>query len=114
MTVLEVAAAISGELKTGNGAVDEVSCALACDLLSLAMAKGARGAAWITVQTHLNVIAVASLHEMACVIFPEGVGAQEDVLRKAREEGLVLIESPLSAYEICGILYSKGVPASKE
>lgn len=114
MTVHELAAAISGELKSLANTFGEVKCALACDLLSLVMVKGRPGCAWITVQTHLNVIAVASLHEMACVIFPDGIVAEEASLNKAYEEGLAVIRSPLSTYEICGILYSKGVPASKE
>ncbi|MEL7608576.1 MAG: AraC family transcriptional regulator [Bacillota bacterium] len=114
MTVHELSAAISGELASSANASGEVKCALACDLLSLVMAKGRPGCAWVTVQTHLNVIAVASLHEMSCVIFPGGIDADEATLQKAYEEGLAVIKSPLSTYEICGILYAKGVPASEE
>ena len=43
------------------------------DLLSRVMGSGPFGSAWITVQAHRNVIAVASLREFACVIFAEGV-----------------------------------------
>ena len=45
----------------------EVSCGYTCDLLSWVMAHGTAGMAWVTVQTHMNVIAVASLMEMTAV-----------------------------------------------
>ena len=45
--------------------------------LKLNMARGKPGMAWVTVQTHLNVVAVASLHEMACIILPEDIRMDE-------------------------------------
>ena len=89
--------------------VREASCGYVCDLLSWVMAKGRQGMAWVTVQTHLNVIAVASLHEMACVILPDDIQMEEAVLNKAQEEGIAVYTSPLSAYEICGRLFAKGL-----
>ena len=37
----------------------EITDGYICDLLSWVMARGTEGMAWITVQTHLNVLAVA-------------------------------------------------------
>ena len=67
-----------------------VLCGYACDLLSWVMAHGEEGMAWVTVQTHLNVIAVASLADMACVILPEGIDMEEESLTKAVTEGMVI------------------------
>jgi hypothetical protein len=58
----------------------EVKCGYSCDLLSWVMAHGKSGMAWITVQTHMNVVAVATLMEMAAVIVPEGIQVGEDVI----------------------------------
>ena len=55
----------------------EVTTGYSCDLLSWVLAHGQAGMAWITVQTHLNVIAVAMLMDMACVIIPEGIVLEE-------------------------------------
>lgn len=87
----------------------DVTCGYACDLLSWVMARGQKGMAWVTVQTHLNVIAVASLHEMACVLLPDGLEMEGAVLEKAREEGIAVLSSPLSAYRLCGLLYQNGL-----
>ena len=88
----------------------EVSCGYTCDLLSWVMAHGAAGMAWVTVQTHMNVIAVASLMEMAAVIIPEGIEMEEPSLAKAREEGINVLQTPLTAYEICARLAAAGLP----
>ena len=89
----------------------EVSCGYTCDLLSWVMAHGDEGMAWVTVQTHLNVIAVAALAEMACVILPEGITMEQESLDKANGEGMCVLTSPLTAYEICGRMAAQGVPA---
>ena len=88
----------------------EVSCGYTCDLLSWVMAHGDEGMAWVTVQTHLNVIAVAVLSDMACVVLPEGIRMEAESLQKARDEGMAVLTSPLTAYEICGKLAAEGVP----
>ena len=82
----------------------------ACDLLSWVMAHGDEGMAWVTVQTHMNVVAVAVLADMACVILPENIDMEEDSLKKAEEEGLCVLKSPLTAYAICGRMAAAGVP----
>ena len=79
------------------------------DLLSFVMAKGKAGMAWITVQTHLNVIAVASLNEFSCVIIAEDGDVEADTLAKAEEENIPVLSSPLSSYALAGRLYEMGV-----
>ena len=91
-----------------------VSCGYTCDLLSWVMAHGEAGMAWITVQTHMNVVAVAMLSEMACVILPENIDMEESSLQKAADEGLCVLKSPLTAYAICGRMAAAGVPESAE
>ena len=108
MTIQELAALIGGTLQTKT--VDtsrEVTC-YTCDLLSWVMAKGREGMAWATVQAHMNVVAVAVLADMSCVIAAEGVQFDASVIEKAEEEGVALITSDLSAYHIAGLMHEKG------
>ena len=88
----------------------QVSCGYTCDLLSWVMAHGQAGMAWITVQTHINVIAVAALMEMAAVILPEGIQMEAASLDKAKEEGVAVLQSELTAYDICARLAAAGLP----
>ena len=91
----------------------EVTDGCCCDLLSWVMAHGKQGMAWITVQTHMNVIAVASLMEMAAVIIPEGIQMEEPSLEKAREEGVAVLQSDKTAFALCALLAQHGLPSSQ-
>ncbi|MBR1584734.1 MAG: AraC family transcriptional regulator [Clostridia bacterium] len=92
----------------------EITCGYTCDLLSWVMAHGEDGMAWVTVQTHMNVVAVAVLADMACVILPENIDMPQESLEKAADEGLVILKSPLTAYAICGRMAAQGVPEKAE
>ncbi len=112
MKISELAGKIEAEIITKNvDAEREVECGYTCDLLSWVMANGSEGMAWVTVQTHMNVIAVATLHDMSCVIIPEGIKVEDDVAAKADEEGIAILTSPLGAYDICGRMNACGIPA---
>ena len=112
MNLQEILPLIEGKLLTEKAETNQsISSAYVCDLLSWVMSKGKQGMAWITVQTHLNVIAIAALHHMSCVILPENIQMEESSIKKAQEEGIAVISSPLSSYALCGILAKQGIPA---
>lgn len=79
------------------------------DLLSDVMANSKAGDVWITMQVHVNIIAVAVLKELAAIILVNGRKPAEDTLKKAKEEKIPVLLSHLSAYEIAGKLYFLGV-----
>ena len=83
-------------------------------MLSWVLAHGKQGMAWCTVQTHVNVIAVSVLMEMACVILVEGVEAEEASLNKAIDEGMPVLSTTKTAYEVCGIMNKAGIAAPVE
>lgn len=70
------------------------------DLLSIVMAKAKKGDFWVTIQSHVNIIAVASLTEVACIILAENYKYDADTIAKADEEGICILKTPLSAYEV--------------
>lgn len=90
----------------------QISCGYTCDLLSWVMAHGQAGMAWITVQTHMNVIAVASLMEMAVVIIPEGIEMEGPSLEKAKDEGITVLSSQKTAFELCALMAKNGLGGS--
>lgn len=110
MRVSQMVEALSLKVLAGRAFLDrEVESGYCCDLLSRVMAKGKKGMAWITVQTHMNVVAVAALVEMACIIIPEGIEVEPKVLDKAEEEGIIVLSSDLTAFELAGRLYQMGI-----
>ena len=70
------------------------------DLLSWVMGRAQSGQVWITIMSNINVIAVASLSDVACVILAEGVTVEDNILEAANQRGVNLLGSEKSAYEI--------------
>ena len=111
MTIKELIPLIEAKELTKEADLNkEVLCGYTCDLLSWVMGHGQEGMAWVTVQTHMNVVAVAVLAEMACVILPESIDMEEESLNKAISEDMIVLSSPLTSYEICGRLNAAGIP----
>jgi hypothetical protein len=71
-----------------------------CDLLSWVIGRCGKNAAWVTIQTNQNVVAVALLAEAACVIIPEGIVPEKAVLERAQAEGIAFLSSPETAYQV--------------
>ena len=110
MTVAKVMEALGLKLLTKDVCLEgEVTGGCVCDLLSVVMAEGGAGMAWITVQTHLNVIAVASLHEFSCVIVSGDAAVEAETLEKAQAEGIPVLVSPETNYSLAGKLYQLGI-----
>ncbi len=80
------------------------------DLLSMVMAKANENSLWLTVQAHMNTIAIAEMLDISGgVIFLEGVIPNEDVIKKADELNLLLMSSQQSAYSLSKKLVSLGI-----
>lgn len=97
------------QLLAGTHIEREITHVYACDLLSWVMAKGTEGTAWVTVQTHANILAVASLLDFSCIIVPESIPVDQEVIDKAAQQEVVLLSAPQETYEIFKILYEGGV-----
>jgi len=94
------------EIENPNKELKGVYC---CDLLSWVMSHAKQGDAWITVQTHMNIVAIASLLEIGCIIIPEGIEIDADTIEKANEENILIISTQLNSYEIFKKLYQAGL-----
>ena len=92
----------------------EIACGYTCDLLSHVMGRGQADMAWITVQAHMNVIAVAALLDFACVIIPENLPVESAIIERAKDEDIVMLSSDRTAYELVTILAGSGVPSAKK
>lgn len=69
------------------------------DLLSWVMGRAKADDAWITIMTNINVVAVASLADTACIVLSEGVSADASVIETANAKGVNIISSEMPAYE---------------
>ena len=87
-------------MKLSGDTDKEVASCYISDLLSRVLGGCQAGDIWITVQTSLNMVAVAVMAEASCVILPEGLTAPDNVIEKANEEDLTIFSSKENAFEL--------------
>ncbi len=88
-----------------EGLQNEITGGYTSDLLSDVMGNVDEGYVWITLQTHRNVMAVASLKEVAAVIIVKGLEADENTISQSNDEGIPLLSSEMETFELSGKLY---------
>jgi len=96
------------ELKVFNQNADlslEVNSGFIGDLLSHVMGKSEEGQMWLTVQTHKNVLAIASLNDLSAVVLIDGQKPDANMLEAAEEEGIPILGSEKSAFQLGGELF---------
>ena len=112
MTLGEIAAALDMEILTPELSIhggEQVATAHASDLLSEVLANAPSGGLLLTIQVHMNVIAVALHAGLAAVVFTSGVQPEEGVRVRAVKEGLPLLRTTGSTFDTAGRLYAMGL-----
>ncbi len=106
MTVKELAVKLNLEILSGdNGVENEVGGGYVSDLLSDVMGYSREGQIWITLQNHKNIMAIASLKDLAAVILVKGIKPAEDTAEQSREEKIPILGTNLETFEIAGKLF---------
>jgi hypothetical protein len=110
MTLQDLITQLNLKPLTG-GQFEQVSptAGYASDLLSCVMAGAQKGAVWVTLQAHTNIVAVAALLEMSAVIITEGAQPDAATLDKARQEGITLLSTDKPTFEVVGRLWEMGL-----
>ncbi|MBU1486820.1 serine kinase [bacterium] len=107
MKLQQIVEELNLEVKTGSSKLDqEVTGGYMGDLLSDVMGNSKEGELWITIQRHQNIVAVASLKELSGIILANNREPEEETLKRAEEEGVVIMVTELGAFEIAGRLYN--------
>ena len=100
MTVNELSAQAEFKALTMPDGEREISGVYIGDLLSWVMGRAKADCAWITIMSNINIVAVASLADTACIILAESVELPEDVVSTATQKNVNILSSELGAYEI--------------
>jgi hypothetical protein len=79
------------------------------DLLSDVLANAQPGVLWVTIHIHRNVLSVASMKDIAAVLFTCGRKPEAAIVAEAVEKGIMLLSTPLSTYETAGKLWKAGL-----
>ncbi|UCH34561.1 MAG: serine kinase [Armatimonadota bacterium] len=110
MTVRQVAEDLGLSVRAAESGLDAaVRGGIACDLLSVVMSQAAKGALWVTVQCHPNVVAVATLAGVSGIVIAHGFEPEPETLSKAEQERIPVLTTSASSFEVAGRLYGLGV-----
>ena len=101
MTISELAEKLSLEPLCLPEPERQVTGGYTGDLLSWVMGGAKEGDAWVTIMSNINVVAVASLCDVAAVVLAQNVRLEEKDLQTAREKGINILCSSLPAFELC-------------
>ena len=106
MKVSELVAKYGMKVFSGEHGLDkEITGGYVSDLLSDVMGNITENEVWITLQTHQNVMAIASLKDLAAVVLVKGLEPDEDTLSRSAEEGIPLLGTQMGTFEMAGKLY---------
>jgi len=110
MVLQEIVTALELEVKTpGIDLRREVTGGYASDLLSDVMGNAHDGNIWVTLQIHLNIVAVASLKGLSGIILVNSRIPDEDTVKRAVAENIPIMTTPLPTFELVGRLYALGL-----
>lgn len=111
MTLDEIIHKLNLTVLTSSKDFSEVTptCGYTSDLLSCVMA-GAKGRGiWVTLQSHVNIVAVAALLELSAVIITEGAAPEQSTIDKANEQDICLLSTGQPSFAITGQLWELGL-----
>jgi predicted transcriptional regulator len=107
MKVKELVEKLNLKVLSGEKGLDrEIDGCYISDLLSDVMGNAMEGNIWITLQTHKNVMAVASLKELSCIILVKSLMPNDETIEQSNDEDLPILQTNLPTYEIAGLVYN--------
>jgi predicted transcriptional regulator len=110
MNLDEAVTALHLEVAAAADTLDrEITGGYASDLLSCVMARAQAGNVWVTLQSHPNIVAVASLLNLAGIIVTEGVPLDPATIERADEEHIPILATPLTTFTVVSKLAALGV-----
>ena len=79
----------------------EILGGYAGDLLSWVMGRASEGDAWVTIMSNVNIVAVSTLADPACIVLSEGVQPDEETLVRAKQQGINILSTTLDTCDAC-------------
>ena len=107
MKVKEIVDSFDLKVFSGTEGLDrDVKGGYTSDLLSDVMGHSDANQLWVTLQTHKNVMAIASLKELAAIVLVKGFEPEPDCAAQSNLEGIPILGTDDEAFEITGKIYN--------
>ena len=110
MKLIEIKELLEAEVISGEDKLEmEVSLGCAADLMSDILAYGKPDSILLTGLINLQVINTANVSDFKAICFVRGKRPEENVIKAAKRNDMVVLFTNLPMFESCGRLYKKGL-----
>ena len=114
MKLNQIVEKLNLEVRSDAGNMDvEVRNGYVSDLLSDVLANSEENDLWITLQIHPNTVAIANMKGLAAIVIINSREPEEENLENAKEKGVTIAVSSMTAFELSGRLYALGLSGAK-
>jgi predicted transcriptional regulator len=108
MKVCELVKTLELTVFSGSSGLEkEITGGYSSDLLSDVMGNAKEGNVWITIQTHKNIMAVASLKEVSAIILVKNLKPEDEVKSISDDEGIPILGTSMDAFMLAGKTYEQ-------
>ena len=87
----------------------EIESVLACDLMSDLLAHPKPGGLLITGLSNIQMVRALVAADMNAAVVVRGKLPEDRVIQMAEESGIILLDTRISLFEACGLLYAHGL-----
>ncbi|MDR3012655.1 MAG: hypothetical protein LBU70_05520 [Chitinispirillales bacterium] len=105
MTAKKLAAALGIKIVQPVGEDNDITCGYTSDLLSDVMANAAEGCAFITIQAHLNTVAVSSLVGAGAIIVCNNYPITDDMIEAAKRENIAILHTEKNQFTVSHLVH---------
>lgn len=84
----------------------DIKTGLVGDLLSYILSKGSEDTIWLTIQRHINIIAVASSVEIPVIVICDNIIPEQKVIDAAADNEIILLAAEFDAFTASGLVHS--------
>ncbi|MBN1789532.1 MAG: hypothetical protein JW830_03475 [Bacteroidales bacterium] len=110
MKIAEIVSIANGKVICGEEQLNtDLTHAFSSDLLSDVLTINRTGILLITGVANLQTIRTAEMAEVSCILLVRNKRANQEMIDLARDNSLVIIESPISMFSASGRLYQHGI-----
>lgn len=99
MDIKELKEKLDLKLVCGDDLERKITGCYCGDLLSWVMSRAREGDVWLTVMGNVNSIGVAVLADVACIVLTENAAFDDDALKRAEQNGVVVLRTPKNTYQ---------------
>jgi len=107
MKVKDLAVALGMKIIQPAGSDEEISAGYTSDLLSDVMANAGDESALITIQAHVNTVAVAALTGVSAIIICNDRPIPDDMVTAAERENIAILQTEKNQFATSYLVYTK-------